>query len=348
MSTAEPDLAVAERLGGAGQGDRRWAELTTGGESSPTTSMPGIGDTQPLGPGSAPQRGLRGRRVLDPKRLEVGRRLNRRYRVIRTVGRGGFGVVVLVEDLLLGEEVILKFPGSRRRAADPAVIERLKAEARALRRVAHENVVRTFDLVEVGGTAAVSMEYFPSLSLASRLQDGQVDRRRGMRVIVQVCAGLAAAHRVGVVHCDLKPANVLVDELWRAKVVDFGLAAPGGSAGEGEDGPVVGTPAYMSPEQIRGRAVDERTDVYALGVLMYEVFGGRLPYAGSNSMDVLLRHVEGRPEPPPGVQEGLARVILHAMAVDPEDRPPSVVALRHELEDAAGTVTDLRTELYGW
>lgn len=299
-------------------------------------------DTQPLLFGG-PAVETPTRRVINPRALKPGRVIGRRYRVVRQVGRGGFGVVVLVEDTLLGEEVILKLAGSRRKAADPAVLERLKAEARATRRVAHENVVRTFDLVAVGGTLAIAMEYFPSLSLASRLQDGHVDRPRGFKVVRQVCAGIAAAHRSGVVHCDLKPANVLVDERWRAKVVDFGLAASGAS-GEG-DGPVVGTPAYISPEQIRGRPVDERTDIYCLGILMYEVFAGRLPYQSANPMEILLRHVEGRPEPPPGVPRRLARLILRAMSVEPTERPANVEALQAELEDASDTVVDLGSEL---
>ncbi|MDT8384212.1 MAG: HEAT repeat domain-containing protein [Gammaproteobacteria bacterium] len=279
---------------------------------------------------------------LDPSRLVPNTILAERYHVIRKIGEGAFGVVWLVEDVMVGDEFILKFLNPQF-AADQNMIERFMHELRYARKITHENIIRIYDLVTVGDSYAISMEYFPSHSLADELREHKTrhttfDLPRGIHVISCICRGMAQAQAQAVVHRDLKPANILIDENDELKIVDFGLAAAARKADSRltKSGILVGTPTYMAPEQVRGRTIDSRTDIYTLGIIMYEMFAGQAPYTGDESMAILFQHVEGKAIPPreinADIPPALEQVIIKAMAVDPEQRFQTFDALRLQLE----------------
>jgi len=196
-----------------------------------------------------------------------------RYRIVALLGRGGMGEVYRADDLRLGQPVALKFLSVR--AADPEGIERLYQEVRIGRRVSHPNVCRLHDIVEADGLRFIAMEYVDGEDLASLLRRvGRLPPERALKVGREIAAGLAAAHDRGVIHRDLKPANVMIDGQGRARITDFGLASLGG----GDDGVVAGTPAYMAPEQVAGEGVTLQSDVYTLGLVLYEIFTGERIY----------------------------------------------------------------------
>lgn len=308
--------------------------------SGQTQSMPldasRVGDSEP-----APLT-----HYLDPSRLVPNTILAERYHVIRKIGEGAFGVVWLVEDVMVGDEFILKFLNPQF-AADQNMIERFMHELRYARKITHENIIRIYDLVTVGDSYAISMEYFPSHSLADELREHKkrhttFDLPRGIHVISCICRGMAQAQAQAVVHRDLKPANILIDENDELKIVDFGLAAAARKADSRltKSGILVGTPTYMAPEQVRGRTIDSRTDIYTLGIIMYEMFTGQAPYTGDESMAILFQHVEGKATPPHEINADipveLEQVIVRAMAVDPEQRFQTFDELRLQLETIRG------------
>jgi eukaryotic-like serine/threonine-protein kinase len=276
-------------------------------------------------------------RYIDADMLEPGHMLVDRYRVIRRVGKGGFGAVILVEDTEVCEEIILKFL-NREVALDNNMIERFKHELRYARRITHENVIRIHELLTLKKSYAISMEYFLSHSLSDELKQGPLSLKRGIKIVWDICKGIYAAHQVGVVHRDLKPPNILINDSGLVKVVDFGLAAVNDAdARLTKTGILLGTPTYMAPEQVRARTIDARTDIYSLGVIMYEVFTGKPPYVADDPMAILFQHVEGNPTPPrqlrADIPPGLEAIILKAMLVDPAKR--------------FQTMDDLRRSIYG-
>jgi serine/threonine-protein kinase len=272
--------------------------------------------------------------------------LGGRYRIVRELGRGGFGTVLAVEDQMVGEEIALKLI-SPQLVQDESAITRFMREVRYARRIGHENVIRVYDFVIAGDFFAISMEYFASHPLTRRIRRGlHRQPAEGLKFIRDVARGMQVAHQAEIVHRDLKPANILVNDNDVLKIVDFGLAA----ACSQEDtrvtksGLLVGTPTYMSPEQARGIVVDARTDIYSLGVVMYEVFTGAPPYVADNPLGVLYQHLEGVKEAPskrnPAISRELEAVILKAMELKPENRYQSAQALLDdlyplELKDAA-------------
>lgn len=287
-------------------------------------------------------------RILDPSLLAPNTLLADRYNVIRKIGEGAFGVVWLVEDVMVGDEFILKFLNPQF-AADQNMIERFMHELRYARKITHENIIRIYDLVTVAESYAISMEYFPSHSLADELRDHRkqkttFDFKRGIHLISSICRGMAQAQAQNVVHRDLKPANILIDDNDVLKIVDFGLAAAARKADSRltKSGILVGTPTYMAPEQVRGRTIDSRTDIYTLGIIMYEMFAGRAPYSGDESMAILFLHVEGKATPPreinADIPEALEAVIKKTMAVDPEQRFQTFDELRLQLETVSGNL----------
>ncbi len=269
--------------------------------------------------------------------LSAGTIIENRYRVIRKVGEGAFGIVMLVEDMAVNEEIILKFLNPRV-ASDESVVKRFVHELRFARKITNENVIRIYDFISLQNAYAISMEYFESHSLAFELKQGAFkDRARAIRILCDIITGIRVAHRANVVHRDLKPANILINDDDLVKVVDFGLAAAASSTDSRvtKSGILVGTPTYMAPEQARGQAIDLRTDIYSLGIIMYEMFTGRPPYTGSDSMAILFKHVEGKPTPPrelnPDITEALQAVILKALMVDRAQRYQSIDALHTAL-----------------
>ncbi|MCG5534596.1 HEAT repeat domain-containing protein [Ectothiorhodospira mobilis] len=286
-------------------------------------------------------RALAGRVVggpgLDVDALAPGDLLGERYRFVRRVGRGAFGSVLLMEDVMIGERIILKVMNPRL-ATDEEMIRRFVQELRLSRRITHENVIRIFDFLSVGGDLAISMEYFPSQTLAALLrQRAPLPQGQAVRHAAAVAAGMAAAHEVGVIHRDLKPGNVLINEHGLVKIVDFGIAAVtgGGDTRLTRTGILVGTPRYMAPEQATGGRVTASADIYALGVVLYEMLTGRPPFEGEDQIALVYQHVQGRATPPaelnPAIDPRLNALVLQMMAVEPAARPASMGAVRAAL-----------------
>jgi eukaryotic-like serine/threonine-protein kinase len=197
--------------------------------------------------------------------------------------------------------------------------------------------IRIHDFLILGKSYAISMEYFPSHNLADELKQSPCSMKRGLKITWDISCGMSAAHQVDVVHRDLKPENILINDSGLAKVVDFGLAAvTHADTRLTKTGVLLGTPLYVAPEQVRARTIDARTDIYSLGVIMYEMFTGKPPYyVEGDPMAVLFRHVEGNPTPPrqlrPDMPPGLETIILKAMKVDPAERFQTMDDLRRSI-----------------
>ncbi len=260
-----------------------------------------------------------------------------RYDIVKVLGAGGMGKVYLARDRDLGEAVAIKTILGQAALADPSVLERFKQEIRLARRVANKHVLRTYHFGEAGGVHYLTMEYFQGVTLKHLLKGkGPFPLGPGLLLARQICDGLGAAHEQGVVHRDVKPHNMLVSPRGELKLMDFGISRLVDSAGMTQTGTVLGTPDYMSPEQAKGLAADERSDLYAVGVVLFEMFTGTLPFTAPEPLAVVLKHVQ---EPPPSPRQyaptmpvELEAVILAAMAKDPGARPASMAELRGALE----------------
>ncbi|HXO30399.1 MAG TPA: serine/threonine-protein kinase, partial [Thermoanaerobaculia bacterium] len=225
--------------------------------------------------------------------LAAGSLVAARYRIVALAGVGGMGMVYRAHDEQLDVDVALKVLRPEV-AADPGFRERFRKELLLARQVSHRNAVRIHDLGVAGDLLFLTMDYVPGRSLRALLEeDGPLAPRQAVAIARQLAAALAAAHAEGVVHRDLKPANVLVDEGGRAFITDFGVARSMTAAGPTQIGAVVGTPDYLSPEQARGEPVDGRSDVYALGILLFEMLSGRLPFAGDSYAERLAQRIGG-------------------------------------------------------
>lgn len=253
----------------------------------------------------------------------VGGEDNQRFELIEHLGAGGMGTVFLAHDALLERTVALKFlahdPSS---AAD--VVERLRLEARATARLNHENIVRIFDLGSAGGVPFLTMEYVEGQPLASVAARREIDALRATRIIADVARGLSHAHRMGIVHRDLKPSNVLITKSGRAKILDFGIASAGAGL-EGGATQLAGTPRYMSPEQWRNDAQDGRTDIWAAGVIFYELLTGRAPFPGERPTEVLAQVLSAKAAPSiralrPELPEEAERIVERTLCKDVAQR----------------------------
>ena len=269
-----------------------------------------------------------------------------RYRLQSNLGTGGMGVVYKAEHIHLRRPVALKMLHAHL-AEDSEVVERFFREARAAGDLDSEHIVEVTDFGTFKDGAFLVMEFLPGKSLDTVLRGKPLDRQRVVHVATQVADALQAAHEKGVVHRDLKPANVILVEQDGdpdfVKVLDFGIAklVQGETKQLTKTGIVMGTPAYMAPEQASGEKVDARTDVYALGIMLYEMLGGRPPFTGENPTQVLVAHVTRPPEPlrkhNPEVPEGLERVVLSCLAKDANQRPATMAALAEALAPWAGS-----------
>jgi serine/threonine-protein kinase len=264
----------------------------------------------------------------DGARFAAGTMIANRYRIVGLLGRGGMGEVYRADDLKLGRTVALKFlPEAMER--DPGRLHRFLNEVRTAVRVTHPNVCRVHDVGEVGGRHYLTMEYVDGEDLGTLLRRiGRLPGERAARAARQLCAGIAAAHEQGVLHRDLKPANVMIDGRGEVKITDFGLA---GAIGQFDGDEIrAGTPAYMAPEQLQGREVSVRSDLYALGLVLYEMFSGKPAFPGTTP-----EAIARRSETPPSsltsvlddVDPAVARVVDRCLSTDPQDRPASAVAI---------------------
>ncbi len=278
------------------------------------------------------------RHIIDATKLKTNDKFADRYRVIRHVGKGAFGVVVLVEDTVVKDEFILKFLNPHF-ASDSDMIKRFTQELRYSRKITHENIIRIYDLISHKDSYAISMEYFPSHSLAEELKGNKkLALNRAFKILDEICNGMSAAEQVNVVHRDLKPSNILINDKDTVKIVDFGLAAAASCMDSRltKTGILLGTPTYMAPEQIKSKTITTKTDIYSLGVIMYEMFTGLAPYKGEGTLAVMYQHVEGKAKRPrelnPDIPVELENIILKAMAVDPDARFSSFKELREQLQ----------------
>lgn len=270
--------------------------------------------------------------------LGPGRTLGMRFEILAELGAGGMGVVYKARDREIGDLVALKV--LRRDLLDDLVhLARLKDELRLARKITHPNVLRTYDFGELEGIHYISMEYVRGVTLRYMLdQSERLPFSAGLRLAKQLCAGLAAAHAEGVIHRDIKPDNVILDQAGNARLMDFGIArkldrdAPGVT----QEGFTVGTPQFMAPEQLEGKPVDARVDIYATGVVLYEIFTGRLPFTGESPVQLALRQINERPPPPSQfwseIPERLEWVILTCLAKQPEGRFSRIEEVSRELE----------------
>ncbi len=274
---------------------------------------------------------------VDPSKLQPDDILAGRYKYIRQVGKGAFGSVYLMEDLMINEDVILKFLNAQF-VSDDSVIKRFIYELRFARKVTHANVIRIYDLITFGESHAISMEYFESHTLSAELKERKpLSNERAIKIATDICSGMESAHSAKVIHRDLKPNNVMINDEDMLKIVDFGIAAASQSSDTKltKTGLLVGTPTYMSPEQVLGKEIDERTDIYSLGTIMYEMVTGRPPYSGKDSMSIMYQHVQGEAKPPieknNQVPLQLSNLIMDCMKVKPEERIQSMTVLLDEL-----------------
>jgi eukaryotic-like serine/threonine-protein kinase len=277
---------------------------------------------------------------LDIGTLKPGDIIEGRYKYIDRIGRGAFGTVLLMEDTVVDERLILKFLNPNV-SNDEEVMKRFVHELRYSRKITHKNVIRIYDFLYIQGNYAISMEYFPSHTLGSEVvNEKPLDLRRAVQFGIDMCNGMSVAHHVGIVHRDLKPANVLINQEGLLKIVDFGVAAAHreGDTQLTKTGYVIGSPKYMAPEQILGKKVDERADIYACGVILYEMVSGVPPYSRGDHMSVMYQHVQGKARNPreinPALPQPLAELVVKAMAVDKSKRHQSMEELRGALEKA--------------
>ena len=275
---------------------------------------------------------------LDIATLQPGDIIEGRYKYVQRIGKGAFGTVLLMEDTVVDEQLILKFLNPNV-SGDEEVMKRFVHELRYSRKITHKNVIRIYDFLYIQGNYAISMEYFPSHTLGAEvIDDKPLPLRRAVQFGIDLCTGMAVAHQVGIVHRDLKPANVLINEEGLLKIVDFGVAAAQSQSDTQltKTGYVIGSPKYMAPEQILGRKVDERADIYAVGVILYEILTGVPPYSRGDHMAVMYQHVQGKArnaaEVNPALPPGLAAVVMKAMSVDKTKRHQSMDELRVALE----------------
>jgi serine/threonine-protein kinase len=271
---------------------------------------------------------------------QIGTLFAGRYDIQSILGKGGMGIVYKAHDRELDDLVAIKTLRSEVLSADPTLLDRFKQEIRLARRITHPNVLRTHDLGESNGLRYLSMEFVKGLTLKHLLESGEIlPTPVGLRIAKQVCAGLAAAHEVGVIHRDVKPQNILIEPTGGLKIMDFGIARLTEDRGMTATGMVIGTPDYMSPEQARGVPLDFRSDIYSTGVVLYEVFSGSLPFDGDSPLAVVLKHVNEPPPLPqsknPRIDPKIATIIIKCMQKEPGARYQSV----GELYEALAKVT---------
>ncbi len=259
-----------------------------------------------------------------------------RYEVMEELGSGGMGRVYKVFDTKIREVVALKFVRPEL-ASRPQTLERFREEVRLARKITHKNVCRMHDINEAEGISYVTMEYVPGEDLKSIIRMmGKLSPGQAIAIGKQICSGLAEAHRLGIIHRDLKPKNIMIDRQGNARIMDFGLARSLEEKGITAGRVVLGTAEYMSPEQVDGKRVDSRSDIYSLGIILFEMVTGEIPFEGDSALSIALKHKTEPPPDPrhinPQVPEPLSRIILRCLEKEEGKRYQSAEELCSELE----------------
>lgn len=262
--------------------------------------------------------------------------LEGRFQVMQELGRGGMGIVFLAYDKQLKDNVAIKVL-SPFLSGDSESLERMRREVTSARKITHTNVIKIFDIAEAGGLHYITMEYFPGENLRQLItRRGPLPIQDGLQIAFQICDGLAAAHEQGIIHRDLKSHNVILNERGHLKIIDLGLARTNQLEGMTATGLIMGTPEYMSPEQVMGRRTDERSDLYSLGIILYEMFSGRVPFTGDSAINVGFKHVKEELAPLKSVRsqvpDELSAILDRLLQKDPAHRYQSVQDLRRDLE----------------
>src|SRR3954449_5074691 len=264
----------------------------------------------------------------------IGRVFDRRYTIERKLGAGGMANVYLAEDGELGRRVAIKILNDRH-SHDDQFVERFRREAKNAAGLSHPNIVSIYDRGEAEGTYYIAMEYLEGRSLKELIVGrGPAPIKLAIDYSRQTLAALAAAHRQGIVHRDIKPHNVIVGPEGRLKVTDFGIARSGASQMT-EVGSIIGTAQYLSPEQARGAPVDQTSDLYSVGVVLYEMLTGQVPFTGDTPLEIAMKHLSEVPKPPSehrdDVPHDLDSVVLRALAKEPSERYPSAEEMDADL-----------------
>ena len=287
--------------------------------------------------------------LIPTTELTIGALFSERYEVREELGRGGMGKVYKVLDREIKEEVALKLLNPDV-AADQKTIERFRNELRLARKITHKNVCRMHDINREKETYFITMEFVAGEDLKTVIiKKGRLSEKETISLAKQVCEGLAEAHRLGVVHRDLKPQNIMVDGDGNARIMDFGIARSQETKGMTEEGLIIGTPDYMSPEQVEGREADERSDIYSMGVILYEMVTGKVPFAGKTALSIAFKHKTEIPLDPrehnEQLSEALASVILRCLEKGRENRyqrAEELLAGLRGIEEGIATTSVLR------
>jgi len=279
----------------------------------------------------------------------IGKVLNSRYELVEKVGTGGMAIVYRAKDQLLGREVAIKILQPHF-ADNETAVRRFKHEAQAVASLSHPNIVNIFDIGKEDDINYIVMEYITGEDLKEHLKEvKRVKIDQAIDIVAGVCNALVKAHRNNIVHCDVKPHNILLTDDGRVKVTDFGIAQAVTSATLGQTDSIMGSAHYLSPEQAKGGKVSTKSDIYSLGVVLYELVTGKVPFTGDSHVSIALKHIEEAPVSPKeinaSIPDKLAEIILKAIAKEPENRYNSVVEMLRDLKEVEEQLANQTNEV---
>jgi eukaryotic-like serine/threonine-protein kinase len=289
--------------------------------------------------------------AVDPDTLEIGTVLAGRYEILQLIGRGGMGAVYKARDTELDRIVALKLIRPEL-ARNPQILKRFKQELILARQVTHKNVIRIFDLGQSDGIKFITMDFVEGRDLRQvLLEQGKLASEQAARIMLQICRALEAAHAEGVIHRDLKPQNIMLDASGRVYVMDFGIARSAYLPGMTQTGALIGTPEYMSPEQGRGEKLTERSDLFSLGIIFYEMLTGKSPYYSDTPLATLWKRMTEKATPPivvdPTLPQELSAIVIKALEIEPKNRFASAAEMAQQLEIWLGPSAGSSTIIVG-